>query len=66
MNNTFNELTYDELMKRRDEMNKRYLDLRMNKVLSHVDNPLEIRILRRNIARANTILHEFALGIRKQ
>jgi large subunit ribosomal protein L29 len=34
-------------------------------VLGHVENPLEKRTLRRNIARLKTLIHENDLGIRK-
>jgi len=34
-------------------------------VLGHVDNPLEKRILRRQLARLNTLIHEYDLGIRE-
>jgi large subunit ribosomal protein L29 len=35
-------------------------------VIGHVDNPLQKRILRRELARVNTIIHEYNLGIRKE
>jgi large subunit ribosomal protein L29 len=41
------------------------MDLRFKMVLGHVENPLEKRNLRRQIARLNTIISEFDLGIRK-
>jgi large subunit ribosomal protein L29 len=34
-------------------------------VLSHVDNPLQKRVLRRKLARLHTVIHEYDLGIRK-
>jgi len=37
----------------------------MGRVLGHVENPLAVRTIRRNIARVNTLIHEYALGIRK-
>lgn len=65
MKNSFSDLTYDELVTKREELKKRAMDVRFNKVLGHVENPLEKRELRQQIARLNTIIHEYALGIRK-
>lgn len=65
MKNSFDDLTYTELVNTKEELHKKYLELRMNKVLGHLDNPLSLRIVRRNIARVNTIIHEYALGIRE-
>jgi large subunit ribosomal protein L29 len=65
MKDSFNDLTYKELLTKREELKKQYRDLRFNMVLSHVDNPLEKRILRRKLSRLNTIIHEYETGIRK-
>ena len=65
MKNSFKKLSYDELVAKRDELQKSYLKMRMDKVLGHVDNPLQVRNTRRQIARLNTLINEYALGIRK-
>ncbi|MBR5099082.1 MAG: 50S ribosomal protein L29 [Spirochaetales bacterium] len=65
MKNSFAKLSYDELVAKRDELRKSYLNMRMEKVLGHVDNPLQVRNVRRQIARLNTLIHEYTLGIRK-
>ncbi|MBL7007009.1 MAG: 50S ribosomal protein L29 [Spirochaetia bacterium] len=65
MKNSFDDLTYTELVNKKEELHKKYLDLRMDKVLGHLDNPLALRNVRRGIARINTIIHEYALGIRE-
>lgn len=65
MKNSFDKLSYNELVAKRDELYKSYLNMRMEKVLGHVENPLQVRNVRRQIARLNTIIHEYALGIRK-
>ena len=65
MKDSFNELSFQELLTKREELRKSYRDLRFNMVLSHVDNPLQKRVLRRKLARLNTIIHEYNLGIRK-
>ena len=65
MKNSFAKLSKDELIAKRDELRKSYLNMRMEKVLGHVENPLQTRNIRRQIARLNTIIHEYTLGIRK-
>lgn len=65
MKNSFAKLSYNELVTKRDELRKDYLQMRMDKVLGHVDNPLQVRNARRQLARLNTIIHEYTLGIRK-
>ena len=65
MKDAFNDLTYDELLTKREELKKQYRDLRFNIVIGHVDNPLEKRTLRRKISRINTIIHEYQTGIRQ-
>ncbi|MDY7027852.1 MAG: 50S ribosomal protein L29 [Spirochaetota bacterium] len=64
MKNTFKDLTFQELVEKRQSLRKEYLDLRINKVMGHVENPVEQRNIKRAIARLNTIIHEYALGMR--
>ena len=66
MKDSFNDLTLLELRKKHDELIKEYRDVRFNVVMGHVDNPLKKRTMRRKLARANTLLHEYELGIRKE
>lgn len=66
MKDSYKDLTYAELIAKRTELRKKALDHRINRVLGHVDNPLEIRTLRRGISRLNTIIHEFGWGKRVQ
>ncbi|MBR6084111.1 MAG: 50S ribosomal protein L29 [Spirochaetales bacterium] len=65
MKNSFAKLSYNELIAKRDELRKSYLNMRMERVLGHVENPLQVRNVRRQIARLNTLIHEYELGIRK-
>ncbi|MBN2619396.1 MAG: 50S ribosomal protein L29 [Spirochaetales bacterium] len=58
-------LTLEECLAKRDELNKELQDLRFNMVLGHVENPVAKRNIRRNIARMNTVIQEIELGIRK-
>ena len=52
------ELSYKELVAKRDERNKEYMDLRFKMVVSHVDNPMQKRTMRREIARLNTFISQ--------
>ena len=58
MKNSFSELKLDELLAKRDELRKKYFDLRFQLVVGHVENPLEKRNLRRQIARVETLIGE--------
>lgn len=62
---SYKDMTYTELVSKREDLHKEYLDIRMNKVLGHLENPLSLRNVRRDLARLNTIIHEYALGIRE-
>lgn len=64
MKNTFNDLTFQELVEKRDQLRKEYMDFRINKVMGHVENSVQQRNLKRSLAALNTIIHEYALGIR--
>jgi large subunit ribosomal protein L29 len=66
MRDSFKDSSYKELVAKREELVKKYRDVRFNVVVGHVENTLEERMLRRKIARLNALIHEFALGIRKQ
>jgi large subunit ribosomal protein L29 len=65
MKNRFKEISRAEAVVKVAELKKQFLDLRFKLVLGHVENPLEKRNLRRQIARLNTIISEFDQGIRK-
>ncbi len=54
MKNSFKELKLDELVAKRSELRKKYFDLRFKKVVEHLENPLQLRVLRRQIARLET------------
>ena len=60
MKNSFKDLTFEELLTKREELKKKYRDLRFNMVVGHVDNPLEKRVVRRQIARVNTLIYNHA------
>ena len=52
------ELSYAELVAKRDDLKKKYMDLRFQMVIGHVDNPMQKRTMRREIARLNTLIHQ--------
>ena len=57
MKNSFKNLSFAELKAKRDELKRKYMDLRFQMVIGHVENPLQKRIMRRQIARLNTLIH---------
>jgi large subunit ribosomal protein L29 len=63
--NSFKTLTYPELKAKREELKKKYMELRFQMVIGHVDNPLQKRIMRRQIARLNTLIHAHDLEERR-
>jgi len=58
MKNSFKNLSFPELKAKRDELKRKYMDLRFQMVIGHVDNPLQKREMRRQIARLNTLIHQ--------
>ena len=62
MKNSFKNLSFPELKAKRDELKRKYMELRFQIVIGHVDNPLQKRNLRRQLARVLTLIraHEIA------
>jgi large subunit ribosomal protein L29 len=58
------ELTRDELELRLHDLQEELQNLRFRASLKQESNPLRIRHLRRDIARAKTLLREDQLGVR--
>jgi large subunit ribosomal protein L29 len=56
MKNSFKDMKYEELLAKREDLKKKYFDLRFQMVVGHVENPLEKRTLRRQIARIETLI----------
>ena len=65
MKERFNDLSVEELIAKRDDFSKKLQKMRFDMVLGHVENRMDKRNLRRSIARLNTMINEFDLGIRK-
>jgi|Deesub1362B_J571_1020462.scaffolds.fasta_scaffold01555_12 large subunit ribosomal protein L29 len=59
------ELTLDELKMRLEEAKEELANLRIQHSLGQLNNPLRIRMVRREIARLKTVIREYELGIRK-
>ena len=65
MKKNIKKMTYAELCAERDKLRKELLNLRMQKVLGHLDNPLALRTVKRDVARLNTLIHQADIGIAK-
>jgi len=63
--NSFKNLSYPELKAKRDDLKKKYMEFRFKVVIGHVDNPLQKRTMRRQIARLNTLIHAHELAEKK-
>ena len=50
------EMSYAELIAERNDMKQKYMDLRFQMVIGHVDNPMQKRTMRRQIATLNTLI----------
>lgn len=60
------DLSYEELVAKRDKLKKEYMDLRFKMVVSHVDNPMQKRTMRHEIARLNTFIWQKAPAAKPQ
>jgi len=62
MKNSFKNLSFAELKAKREELKKKYMEFRFKIVIGHVDNPLQRRTMRRQIARLNTLIREHEIA----
>ena len=58
------EMTREELIQRKLEIEEELFNLRMQKAFKELENPLRLRTLGRDLAKINTILREDELKIR--
>ncbi|MDR0321395.1 MAG: 50S ribosomal protein L29 [Treponema sp.] len=65
MKHSFKNLSYPELKAKRDELKKKYMEFRFKTVIGRVENPLQKRTMRRQIARLNTLIHAHDLANKK-
>ncbi|MEK6590823.1 MAG: 50S ribosomal protein L29 [Nitrospinota bacterium] len=54
----FRDLTNEELLKKLEEMKSELLKLRFQEARKVLENPMRFRILKKDIARINTILNK--------
>ena len=54
----YREMSYKELVSKRNDLKQKYMDLRFQAVVGHLDNPLEKRSMRREIAMLNTFIRQ--------
>ena len=65
MKKNLQKMSYAEMVAERDKLRKELLNLRVEQVMSHLDNPLALRTVRRDNARLNTLIHAHDIGIAK-
>lgn len=58
------DLAKEEIEQKLLDAEEEYFNLTLKKRVQKLDNPLRLRVLRREIARMKTILHEHTKGIR--
>lgn len=58
------DMTREEILVRKEELEKEIFNLKIRQATKQIDNPLRIRTLRRELARIITVLHEDELKIR--
>ena len=59
------ELSIDGLKSRLIDIQQELEELKFQKALQQLENPLQLRYLRKEIAQIKTVLNEFELGIRQ-
>ncbi len=59
------DLTIEEVIQKKEELSKEKFNLTLRLATRQVENPLRVRVLRRDLAKINTILKEHELGLRK-
>ena len=58
----YNDSPLAELSAKRDELKQKYMDLRFQFVVGHVENPMLKRSMRREIAALNTFIRQKELA----
>ena len=57
------ELTLDELRQKHDDWQTEYFRMRVKHALGQLENPLSLRSIRKDIARARTLLAEKGINV---
>ena len=58
------EMSSEEVQNRLEELHEEFFNLRFQQVAGQLTSPIRLRQVRRDIAKAHTVLKEHALGIR--
>jgi len=61
-----NQLTLEEIKIRLEDALEELNNLKFQHSTHQLDNPLKIRLVRRDIARLRTVIREYELGVRGQ
>jgi large subunit ribosomal protein L29 len=56
-------LTIEEVEFKKQEVEKELFNLKIRQATRQIDNPLKVRVLRRDLARLNTIIQEHKLNL---
>jgi len=56
------DMTAEELLQHHNKLVEELVNIRIKLAVKQLDNPLRVRMLRREIARSKTVLHEKQLG----
>lgn len=59
MKDSFNELTLDEMIVKRESLRRHLHDIRVKRTVGQINNPVELRTTRRKIARLNSRIYNF-------
>lgn len=58
------EMTVEELGTKRRELKQEMLNMRIQQKIGQLENPSRLRLLRRDVARIETIINERARGVK--
>ena len=64
-NKELGKMNRNELQTKLTDNQEALLNLRIQKTLQQLEHPQKIRLLKREIAQIKTVIHEYALGIRR-
>jgi large subunit ribosomal protein L29 len=60
------QLSAEEVAQRLEDAREELQNLRFQLATHQLDNQVKVRLVRRDVARFNTVLHEYELGIRQE
>jgi large subunit ribosomal protein L29 len=59
------DLTREEVLQKKTELEEELFNLRLKRKTKQAHNPVRMRLLRRDLARILTVIHEEEMGLRK-